>query len=340
MPKDPTLIPFSQVIQALLDENKPFQARFLYRLSDISSVDFASLATAWPDVSQRRRQALMEDIQEMNESDYLRNFSQLSRLALQDPYPPVRVLAIQTLAEYEEPDYAEVFIEMMEHDLEAQVRAASASALGTYIYLGEIEEIPDPIFREVETSLLGVMRGKDVSMVRRRALEALGFSSREEVEQLINEAYESGDRDWLISSLFAMGRSYNAIWQEKVLTKLDDPDAGVRAEAAEAAGELTIKKSAPKLLEMLEDDDFDVRAAAIWSLSEIGGDGVRETLEVLLEETEDDQEADLLEDALDNLDFVEGMGGFSLLDLDEEDETDDEDDLFDNDLEDDETERG
>lgn len=336
MPKNPTQIPFSQVIQALLDESKPFQARFLYRLSDLSSADFVSLSEAWPKVSPRRRQALMEDIQEMNESDYLQDFSQLSRLALQDPHPPVRVLAIQTLAEYEETDYAQVFVEMMEHDQDAQVRATSASALGTYVYLGEIDEIPASVFHQVEDSLLGVMHGKDLVMVRRRALEALGFSSRAEVEPLINEAYESGDRDWLKSALFAMGRSYNAIWQEKVLDKLDDPDAGIRAEAAEAAGELGIKKSAPKLLEMLDDEDAEVRAAVIWSLSEIGGEGVRETLEEMLEETDEDLEADLLEDALDNLDFIEGMGGFDLMDLDEEDDLEDEDDLF----EDDETERG
>ena len=189
MPKNPTQIPFSQVVQALLDESKPFQARFLYRLSDLSSVDLASLSAAWPKISQRRRQALMEDIQEMNESDYLRDFSQMSRLALQDAHPPVQVLAIQTLVEYEDPDYVDVFMEMMKNDPDAMVRAAAASALGTFVYLGEVEELPEYIFHIIEDSLLDVMRGKDVVAVRRRALEALGFSSREEIEPLINEAY-------------------------------------------------------------------------------------------------------------------------------------------------------
>jgi HEAT repeat protein len=340
MSKNPTQIPFSQVVQALLDESKPFQARFLYRLSDLSSVDLASLSAAWPKISQRRRQALMEDIQEMNEIDYLQDFSQMSLLALQDAHPPVRALAIQTLVEYEDPGYVVVFMEMMENDPDAMVRAAAASALGTYVYLGEVEEIPENLFHAIEASLLGVMRGKDAVTVRRRALEALGFSSREEIEPLINAAYESGDRDWLISALLAMGRSYNSKWQEKVLEKLDDPDEGVRAEAAQAAGELTLKKSVPKLLEMLADDDSDVRAAVIWSLSEIGGEGVQETLEGMLEETEDDQEADLLEEALENLDFVAGMDAFSLIDLDENEDMEDEDDLFEDDFEDDEAERG
>ena len=340
MSKSPAEIPFNKVIQALLDESRPFHPRFLYRLSDLSPADLATLSTTWMKIPQRRRQAVMEDVQEMNESDYLMDFSSLSRLALNDQDPLVRALAIQTLREYEEPDLASIFLEMMVKDADTQVRAASASALGTFTYLGELEEISEQILREVEDGLLQATKGKDATLVRRRALEALGFSSREEVSPLIEAAYEAGDRDWLISALFAMGRSYNAIWEEKVLAKLDDENAEVRAEAAEAAGELSLRKSTPKLLELLEDDDVDVRAAAIWALAEIGGEGVRETLEELLEETEDEEEADLLEDALENLEFVEGMGGFSILDLPEEGEEADEEGLFEEDFEENTDEQG
>lgn len=332
MTKDPSKIPFSQVMQALLDDSKPFQARYLYRLSDLSTTDLATLSITWASVPQRRRQAVMEDVLEMSGSDYLLNFNGLGRLALQDQDPLVRVLAIQTLQEYEEPDFISVFIEMMLQDVDARVRAASASALGTFVYLGEVDQLPKPILREVEEELLRVVRGQDVPLVRRKALEALGFSSREEVEPLLLEAYHSGDQDWIISALLAMGRSLNTIWEDEVLAKLDDENAAVRAEAAGAAGELSLRKSTPRLLELLGDDDVDVRAAAIWSLSEIGGEGIREILEEMLDETEDEDEADLLEDALDNLEFVEGMDGFALMDLSAVDEElDDEDDFFEDD---------
>jgi HEAT repeat protein len=339
MAKNPTEIPFSQVIQALLDESRPFHPRFLYRLSDLSPADLDTLGATWAKVSQRRRQAVMEDVLEMNESDYLMDFSNLSRLVLRDQDPLVRVLAIQTLREYEEPDLADDFMEMMLKDSDPQVRAASASALGSFIYLGEIEEIPEHLLHAIEESLLSVTQGQDAALVRRRALEALGFSSREEVNPLIKAAYHSGDREWLISALFAMGRSYNQIWEENVLAMLEDDRAAVRAEAAEAAGELNLQKAAPKLLELLDDDDDDVRAAAIWSLSEIGGEGVRDALEEMLEETEFEEEADLLEDALDNLEFAEGIGGLSLLDLSEDEEADEEEN-FEEELEDNSDERG
>ena len=339
MAKNPTEIPFSQVIQALLDENRPFHPRYLYRLSDLTPADMDTLGATWANVSQRRRQAVMEDVLEMNESDYLMDFSNLSRLVLQDQDPLVRMLAIQTLREYEETDLADDFIELMLKDSDPQVRAAAAAALGSFIYLGETEEIPEHVLHDVEESLLSVTQGQDAAMVRRCALEALGFSSREEVNPLIKAAYHSGDRDWLISALFAMGRSYNQMWEEDVLAMLDDDRTAVRAEAVEAAGELSSQKATPKLLELLDDEDDDVRAAAIWSLSEIGGEGVRDALEELLEETEDEEEADLLEEALDNLEFTEGIGGFELLDLSDDEEVVEEE-IFDEEIEDNTDERG
>jgi hypothetical protein len=48
-------------------------------------------------------------------------------------------------------------------------------------------------------------------------------------------------------------------------------------------------------------DDDELRMAVVWSLSQIGGEDVRETLENMLEECEDDEEAGVIEEAIDNL---------------------------------------
>ncbi len=58
---------------------------------------------------------------------------------------------------------------------------------------------------------------------------------------------------------------------------------------------------------MLEEgvEDDEVRMAVIWALSKIGGEDVRETLEQLMEETDDEDEAELIEEAIDNLFFTE-----------------------------------
>ena len=55
-----------------------------------------------------------------------------------------------------------------------------------------------------------------------------------------------------------------------------------------------------------------MRSASIWSLSQIGGEGARQSLEWLLDQAEDYGEINLLEAALDNLAFTEDIELHSL----------------------------
>src|SRR4030042_288961 len=216
---------------------------------------------------------------------------------------------------------------MSEHDPDVDVRAAATAALATYIYMGEVENISHKKLQLVEACLLRLISGKDAMIVRRRALEALGFSSRKELVGLVEKAYGSPDSDWLVSALFAMGRSANSRWKPQVLSMLTHENPSVRAEAASAAGELEIKSAVPQLRQLLRDSDIDVRMASIWSLSQIGGAGVRSALESLLESTDDDEEANQIENALENQNFTEEMNDLALLDIPED--GDDPNDSFD-----------
>jgi len=77
------------------------------------------------------------------------------------------------------------------------------------------------------------------------------------------------------------------------------------------------------LLRMLETEQVDeVMSAAIWSLSQIGGEDVQVVLENLLDQTEDDDLVEFLEDALDNLAFTEDLDRFELMSFDPEDPDD------------------
>jgi len=88
----------------------------------------------------------------------------------------------------------------------------------------------------------------------------------------------------------------------------------------QASGELALALARPLLLRLLE-DEFDevIAGAAIWSLSQIGGEDVRLYLQNLLDKVEDDDQAALLEEALDNLAFTEDKTLFDLLALDADD---------------------
>jgi hypothetical protein len=312
----PDDIPFRQILDALLDNETPFNPRYLYRLSDLNPSEIKELEGIWSQVSAWRRQALMEDVEILGENDYLLSYEAVARLGLIDNDPLVRTTAIRVLWDYEDQDLARIFLDMAEKDKDPKVRAAAASALGKFVYLAEVDELRGDLEREVGERLLQITKNQDDALVRRRALEALGYSSIEEVTSLIQIAYDTGQRDWIASSLFAMGRSANQLWREHVLSKILSPHPMIRMEAARAAGELELLEATSNLIELLKDDNGDVRSAAIWSLSQIGGPGIREILEEMQEQTDDDDEAEFLITALDNLDFTEEMALFTLFDID------------------------
>jgi len=326
----PAEIPYQQLLDALLDANTPFNPRYLYRLSDLDGAELAQFKNTWLKIPAWRKQALIEDLETLGESDLLLSFEAVCSFAMHDDEPKVRLPAVRALWEYEQPDLIPDFLEILTKDSQAEVRAAAATALGHYVYLGELEEISPEVLRVIEDQLLQAASQAESTLVRRMALEALGYSSREEVPPMIETAYASGNKDWIASALFAMGHSADERWEPQVLAMLENSLPSIRLEAARAAGELEIHQAVPELLDLLDDPDQDVHDAAVWSLSQIGGEGVRETLEQMYEETDDDDEADYLSEALDNLAFTEDMQLYTLFNFPEDgkgqDNEDDDDD--------------
>jgi HEAT repeat protein len=319
----PQETPFEALIEALLDVDTPLSPRFLYRLSDIEAAELEMLKEVWEQVPDWRRKALLEDVETLGAANYMLSFEALARFTILDALPEVRLPSIRTLAEYETTDLIELYRQALSQDNDLLVRAAAADALSRYVYLGEIEELPPAMLREIEQHLIEVIRSEDAKLVRRRALEALSYSAREEVTEFISVAYNSADKEWIVSAVLAMGRSANEKWAPQVLENLENSFPAIRAEAARAAGELELHEAVPQLLEMLDDHDPDVRAASIWSLSQIGGEGVQEALEMMYEQTDDPEEVELIEAALENLEFTENMQLFALFDFPAPDEDED-----------------
>jgi HEAT repeat protein len=78
------------------------------------------------------------------------------------------------------------------------------------------------------------------------------------------------------------------------------------------------------LIELLDDPKGGVRTAAIWSLGLIGGPHAERALVALQESELYQEDAGLIEDALDYLNFIESTPDFLLMDLDgPEDELED-----------------
>jgi HEAT repeat protein len=326
LPQKPVTI--QQVLSALMDEATPFPPSYLHMFSDLEGVNLDALTNIWMKVNPDRRTLLMEDLERLSDSDTLVSFDNVARMALNDSDARVRTIAIRLLWEAEEPRLIKPLIKLLQKDPEEIVRAAAATALGKFVYLGELEEIPEENLRQVEDVLLHVMQSKEETLVRRRALESLGFSGRKEVRRMLRNAYESGEKDWIVSAVYGMGRSADSSWEPVVLRLIRNETPEIQIEAIRAAGELELPAARRPLLNLVlnEEVDTDVRDAAIWSLSKIGGEGVRDTIEALLESTEDEDEIDYLENALDSLSFTEDMAQFSMFDFHDQAMLEDESD--------------
>jgi HEAT repeat protein len=305
---------FKELIGALLDSNHPFPPKYLHSFSDISSANLEAIKKIWAKVDPIRRIALVEDLEPLLEADTLLCFDDFAQFAIGDPEASVRSHAIQLLWESEDSHLIPILCYLLQHDPSDEVRAAAASGLGKFVFLGEEEEIPANLLKEIEELLLDVMQTSKINEVQRKALEALGYSSRKEVASLINKAFQKKDTRWLSSALFAMGRSADRQWENQVLEMIDHHDEDVIIEAIRAAGELELVNARETLIEKATNDAgiWEVRAASIWSLSKIGGEDARDTLEDLLEKAEDEEEADIIEEALENLSFTDDQHNFGI----------------------------
>lgn len=315
---DSTEFQFQTLVDALLDQETPFDPRYLHHLSDLEGEDLILFQDVWPQVHLLRRQALVEDLLDLAAADDLLSFENIGRYTIHDQDGGVRTNAVQLLWEFEERDLIPIFIELLNSDPVPEVRAAAATGLGLFVYHGEIDRLPNKYLVMIEDALLRAALKDQFELVQCRALESLGYSSRDEIQPLTEAAFSSGGHEKMASALIAMGRSMDPHWQKTVMQMLNSKIPVLRAEAARAAGEIGITESVPDLIELSDDSEQIVRSAAIWSLSEIGGDQARHTLEQLYQEADDDQEADIIESALDNIAFTDGLQPFSLFDVPKE----------------------
>jgi HEAT repeat protein len=315
-------LPFQKTIDELLAGKKSLSRSSLRSFSDIDPVSLNLLLEAWPRITSDRKRLLLEELQTLSENDTLVSFDDLARALLNDSDAQVQAGAIRLLDECNDAKLIPVYLRILSSDKDASARAEAASALGKFVQLGELEEIPKKTQVRVENALLEKITSEDDANVRRQALEAIGYSSRLEVITLIESAFHREDPDWQASALFAMGRSSDERWEENVIPKILDENPRVQLAAIEAAGELGITAAREILLKMLQEEENDelVVNAAVWSLSQIGGEDARIYIESLIDETEDEDQVEFLEEALDNLAFTEDLAKFDLLNLDVDDD--------------------
>lgn len=325
MPESPV---FARLLASLGNSAIALTPKLLEALSDLSPAEADTLAKVWPTLAVERRRSIVQQLIDFMDEDNIVSFEDMAKTILDDPDAQVRAGAIRLLWDNDEPRMAHSLLRILQHDPDPQPRAASAAALGSYIFLGELDELDADLKAQIEDSLLAAARDDANPLVQRKAVESLGFSSRPEVPPVLEAAYRHADPHWVVAALLAMGRSSDNRWEEHVLRALTHERPQVRLAAIETAGALALESARAALLGSLEEEDNpDTFRAAIWSLSQIGGEDVRPYFYSLLDAVQDDDEnlADFIEEALENLTFTEGNLNldFNLINYDPEDKPDD-----------------
>jgi len=300
---------FTSVINALLDNINLFPERYLSFFSDIVPAELKEIEKIWPKILLERKISLLEDLTSLMITDTRLSCEEFAKFALNDDFPEVRVNAIELLWESENPRLINLLVNLLKNDESELVQIASAAALGHFVLLGELEEIPASAFERTIKALIGKLNSSPSKELHQELLMSLSYSSIPEVTSMIETAFKDPDQTWQLTAVISMGRSADDRWKKTILKLIDSENPLIRNEAVKAAGELEIASAQTLLLNMLEDqtDEPELRLNIIWALSKIGGTAVKSALKQLLEDPSDEEEAEAIELALEALDFESGL---------------------------------
>ncbi len=124
-----------------------------------------------------------------------------------------------------------------------ELRARAAISLGPVLEQASVDEFEDPedvpitefTFRKIQDTLANLYLDDSIAkQVRRKILEASVRAPEPWHAEAIRTAYRSGDKEWMLTAVFAM--RYVRGFDEQILEALNNPDPDIHYEAVEAAG--------------------------------------------------------------------------------------------------------
>jgi len=276
------LSPRMQHIAEILDSNKPIASSKLVYLSDLNNEELEFLEEIWADADTARRRQIISHLVHLSEVDVKLDFSGVFISCLHDADATIRTQAVAGLDGEEDYNLITPLLHALKEDSSAEVRAATAVALGKFALLCVLGKLPSHFTDKIYTALLSIWDNKaESAVVKRRALEAISPFNSTRVREIIKQAYDSNDNKLKASAIYAMGRNCDLVWLTTILAELNSEEAEIRYEAANACGELGSEEAVSHLIKLTEDKDNQVQEAAIKALGEIGGEQAKQSLSKL-----------------------------------------------------------
>jgi HEAT repeat protein len=314
--------PFASVLEALFHaEDLP--VHLVYRLSDLSPLDFERFKVAWKRAAEARRVALVGHMADIAEENYLIDFTPIFVHLFEDSSSAVRIAALDGVWDSEDQALVSPILQLLRSDEDSGVRAAAARALAHYILLAEWGQIDGSHTDMIVDGLLAEYDNPRAAReVKRAALEAVSPAAHSRIPDLINDAYEEGDNDMQLSAIFAMGVSADDRWLPILEEELTSPSPDFRAEAARACGIIGNQDSLDALEALVDDSELEVGIAAIMAIGQIGGERASGLLSRLAENPDYEDYYDAIEEALDEMEWMDS--GLDLLAFADDDDDDDD----------------
>lgn len=298
---------FAAALEAIASPAVDIDRIDLTALSNLGRAEQDRFHEAWRGISPQRRRELVAALLELSEAHFDLAFNDLFRWLLEDDDPLVRARAIDGLWEDANIRQITPLLGLLHGDPAPEARAAAAISLGRFVLLGELGEIDEQAAWRVEEALRKAYDGREREpAVRRRILESLAYSGRDDVGTYILEAYQQDDRDMQISAVCAMGRNADTRWRPYVLAELSSADNALRFEAVRASGELGLDDAVTDLIDLLGEKDIELRDSAIWSLGQIGGQQALRALRACAR-SEDEDLREAAQEALAELDLFSDL---------------------------------
>lgn len=311
---------FSEVLKQLAEAER-VHLPLLYRLSDMAPQEYDAFVAGWPSWPERRRRVVARHMADISEENYVVDFAPAFRFMLGDDAPAVRLAALDGLWDSSNLACVDPIINLMQHDPDAQVRAASAATLGHYVLMGEWGQIRKHVAERIVGALLAQFQREDEAVaVRRAVLESLGNAAHPDVPALIDRSYERGGDEMRLSAVFAMGRTADRRWMPIIMDELGNTDYEMRLEAIRAAGNLGFSDPVDRLIDLLYDDDLETRLATVAALGQIGSEAAYEALQELADDPEAEDLWDAIEEAMDEMEWLGGEVDLKLFEWDEDDD--------------------
>jgi hypothetical protein len=232
---------------------------------------------------------------------------------------------------------AEVLVAYVGDDKRSEeMRAQAALSLGPALEHADLMGFDDPDDITITERMLGKIQDKLrelyaktglPKLLRRRLLEASVRAPQDWHQDAVRAAYTNGDREWRLTAVFCMRHVRG--FEAQILESLDDADPAIRCEAILAASEWAIEAAWPQVSALVKSKKTDkpLLVAAIEAVASIRPAEAPALLEHLAD-SDDEDIASAVAEALDVVDAGEDDDDESWLDDDDDDldgEGDDDD---------------